>query len=348
MAGRIPVSVITGFLGSGKTTLLNHLLQQPALKDAAVLVNELGEIGIDHLLVREVDENILRLATGCLCCAVRGDLVNTLRDLYAKRSRGGIPKFRRMLIETTGLADPAPILHTLMKDALMAARFRLDGVIATIDAVNGMNQLDRQPESVKQAAVADRLLLTKTDLANIQTVRRLRRRLNVINPSAPIYSVLHGRIDAPHLLDAGLYNPSTKTPDVRRWLNAEAYVEVSSEHVTHRHARLAGKRHTSPVRTFCLRFAEPVEWQAFADALQALIDRHGQDLLRVKGVLNVVGEAAPVVVHGVQHLFHPPVTLPAWPDSDRSSRLVFITRDLDHEIIARALRGLISTRREWH
>ena len=340
MASRIPVCVITGFLGSGKTTLLNHLLQQPALKDAAVLINELGEIAIDHLLVREVDENVLRLATGCLCCAMRGDLVNTLRDLYAKWSRGRIPKFRRMLIETTGLADPAPVLHTLMKDPLIAARFRLDGVIVTVDAVHGMDQLDRQPESVKQAAVADRLLLTKTDLAGDQ-VQQLHRRLRDINPTAPIHVVPHGRIDPTYVLDAGLYNPATKSADVRRWLSAESYVEVSAEKGAHGHAHGAGEHRDDHVRAFCLRWAQPVEWQAFADALQALIDSHGRNLLRVKGLLNVVGEAAPVVIHGVQHLFHPPVTLPAWPDSDRSSRLVFITRDLEDNVMSLVLRDLV-------
>jgi G3E family GTPase len=269
---------------------------------------------------------------------MRSDLIATLRDLYLKRTRGGVPRFRRILIETSGLADPAPILHTLMNDPLIAARFRLDGVVATVDAVNGMDQLDRQPESVKQAAMADRLLLTKTDLATVAAVDELRERLRRINPAAPVYTVVHGNIDPQQLLDAGLYNPAVKGPDVRRWLNAECHDHAPEQHGTHTHPHHAGHRHDERIRTFCLTYDEPLDWPAFADALRSLMARHGRDLLRVKGVLDVSGEAGPVVVHAVQHLFHPPISLPAWPDADRRSRLVFITRDIERGAVELELR----------
>jgi G3E family GTPase len=333
-AVRIPVTVITGFLGSGKTTLLNHLVQQPELKDAAVLINELGEISIDHLLVRDVDENIVRLASGCLCCGLRGDLINTLRDLYVKRARAAIPRFRRMVIETTGLADPAPVLQTLMNDALIASHFRLDGVVATIDAINGSRQLKTHAEAVKQAAVADRLLITKTDLVAAETVAALLEEIRRLNPTAPLYSVIEGRIAPARLLNAGLYNPASKIPDVARWLN--------TAHYSHTHAGI--QHDASPIRSFCLTFGAPVIWRAFADALQKLIDSHGEHLLRVKGVLNVRSEAHPVVVHGVQHVFHPPARLTGWPDDDRSSKIVFITRGLERDVVESALRAIAPAR----
>ena len=320
---RIATSVLTGFLGSGKTTLLNRLLRDPRCRDAAVLVNEFGEIGIDHLLVRTVDENILRTSTGCLCCAMRGDMIGTLRDLYARRQQRMVPRFQRMLIETTGLADPAPILHTLMKDPLIATRFRLDGVIAMVDAVNGALQLDRQPESVKQAAMADRLLISKTDLADDQAAHALRARLQRLNPSARLFSVVQGEIDPSVVLDCGLYNPDTKSPDVLAWLGAEAHAHTQG----HTHDR----HESSDIGSFCLTFAESLPWPLFADAFQALIEAHGERVLRFKGLLAIAGEDAPIVVHGVQHLFHPPVALPAWPDADRRSRLVVITRGLSME-----------------
>jgi G3E family GTPase len=264
---------------------------------------------------------------------MRGDMIGTLRDLYARREKRMVPRFKRMLIETTGLADPAPILHTLMKDPLIATRFRLDGVITTVDAVNGTAQLQRQPESVKQAAMADRLLITKTDLTRADATDALRNRLHRLNPSARLFTAIQGDIDPSVLLDCGLYNPQTKTADVLTWLGAEAHVDAHGHDAHDRHA-------ASDIRSFCLTLEAALDWPHFVDAFQALVDAHGEQLLRFKGLLNVAGQPMPVVVHGVQHLFHPPVALPAWPDADRRSRLVVITRGLSLQRVLDALQTL--------
>jgi G3E family GTPase len=344
-AERIPVSVITGFLGSGKTTLLKHLLPQPAMADTAVVINEFGEVGLDHLLVENSSDDTVVLSSGCLCCTIRGDLVDTLRSLFLRRRKGSIPQFKRVVIETTGLADPAPVLHTLMQDPLVSECYRLDGVITTVDAVNGMDQLDRQMESVKQAAVADRLLLTKSDLAEAPKVAALQDRLRKLNPAAPIRPIRDGQIDAAELLNAGLYNPDTKSLDVRRWLKAEAYSEHHHDHDHHHGHGHAGQdphdvnRHDSRISAFALDWDRPLDWSTFVEWIEMLITGHGENLLRLKGILNVAGEDSPIAIHGVQHLFHPPIALPAWPDSDRHSRIVFITRDIARETIETSFRS---------
>jgi G3E family GTPase len=342
---RLPVSIITGFLGAGKTTLLKNLLHQPDMADTAVVINEFGEIGLDHLLVEEAKEDTILMSSGCLCCSIRGDLIDTLRRLYKRREKGEVPKFKRLVIETTGLADPAPILQTLIGDPLLSAFYRLDGVVTVVDAVNAMDQLDRQFESVKQAAVADRLVLTKTDLASAAQQAALHARLSTLNPAAPVLLAAHGAIAAEHLFNAGLYNPAEKAPDVARWLKDEAYAQARDDHQhrdhghdhDHHHHALDVNRHDDHIRAFCLTRDEPIEWAKFVNWIEMLITMRGADLLRIKGVLNVVGSEDPIAIHGIQHLFHPPATLPGWTGQDRRSRIVFITRDLDRALLEQSM-----------
>jgi len=353
---RLPVSVITGFLGSGKTTLLRNLLRQPDMADTAVVINEFGEIGLDHLLVEEAKEDTILMSSGCLCCSIRGDLIDTLRRLYKRRERGEVPRFKRLVIETTGLADPAPILQTLIGDPLLSAFYRLDGVVTTVDAVNGMSQLDRQFESVKQAAVADRLVLTKTDLADAGGRKALEARLHSLNPAAPLLPVAHGVVAAEQLFNAGLFNPAEKSPDVARWLKEEAYAQAEADHhhddhhQGHDHGHDHGhhhpqdvNRHDDHIRAFCLIHDQPIDWNRFVNWIEMLITMRGADLLRIKGILNVAGSDAPVAIHGIQHLFHPPAVLPGWTGEDRRSRIVFITRDLERAWLEQSMTEFLCT-----
>jgi G3E family GTPase len=312
--------------------VLNHLLRQPGFARTAVIINELGEIGIDHDLVETATEYFVLLKSGCVCCSVRSDLIDTLRGLFLKRVRGQIAEFDRVVIETTGLADPAPVLHTLTGDPLVTARCRLDGVIATVDAVNGDDTLDRAFEAVKQVAVADRILLTKTDLAGAEAVGRLTARLRALNPAAPILCVNNGAADAAALFDIGLYNPATKSLDVQRWLNAEAF----ERHHVHDHGT-GLSRHDDSINSFVFILDHPIASTALTRWIEMLVAFQGPDLLRVKGIVNVADCAGPMVIQGVQHIFHPPVELAAWPGDDRRSRIVFITRGLDERAVRNTL-----------
>lgn len=330
---RPPVSIITGYLGSGKTTLLNRLLRDPGMARAAVIINEFGDIGIDHLLVATASENTVLLASGCICCAVRGDLVDTLRELDGKRGNGTLPPFDRVLIETTGLADPVPILQTLIADEAVAPLYRVDSVATLVDAVHGARTLDGHAEAVKQAALADRVLVTKCDLADAEKVDELERRLARINPGAPRFRVTRGEIAAADLFGAALDCTDTDGGRVTRWLNRAAFTALEAD-------RRPGRtgRHDRRIRSFSITLDRPVSRAGLMTWLSLQASLRGANLLRVKGLLNVEGK--PFAVHAVQTVIDEPVELSRWPDDDRRSRLVFITRDLEREAIERTLTAL--------
>jgi G3E family GTPase len=329
----LPVNLITGFLGSGKTTLLQRLLRAPQLANTAVLVNEFGEVGLDHLLLEPVDGETVLLQSGCVCCTIRGDLADAIRGLYSKRERGLVPAFGRLAIETTGLADPAPIVSTLMAEPVLRHHFRLGSIVATADAVNGLAHLAEHPESVKQAAIADRLVITKTDIADPKDATRLRLALRRLNPSAPVLDLAAQGLDPEDLMASDPYDPATKSLEVQRWLMDEA-LHATAATDPHDHDP---SRHERGIRAFCLTFERPLDWTAFGLWLTMLLHAHGQDVLRVKGLLNVLDLECPVVIHGVQHVVHPPAHLDRWPSADRRSRLVLIVRGLDPKAIERSL-----------
>jgi G3E family GTPase len=323
MTGRLPLHVLTGFLGSGKTTLLNRMLREPALADSAILINEIGAIAIDHHLVEQMHHgdamDVVVLQGGCTCCTVRGDLVEALRELYARRAHGELPPFSRAILETTGLADPAPVLFTLVGDAALRHKFEAGTVIATVDAVHGVEQLSRYAECRKQVAVADRLVITKGDIADPRNVASLCAELARLNPAADILDVQG--LDALQSLFGG-----------RPFMGRDG----------HGHAlQVPAAEHTRALAALAFTLDDPIEWSPFSVWLSLLLHAHGQNILRFKAMLDVVGWSGPVILDGVQHLVHPPIHLPGWPDGVRSSRIVVIAEAIPMRRIETSLRGFL-------
>jgi G3E family GTPase len=333
LAGKLPVTLVTGFLGSGKTTLISKLVRHPDMSRVAVVINEVGEIGIDHDIVAMASENIALLANGCICCSVRTDLQETLRELFGQRRAGQLADFDRVIIETTGLADPAPVVQTLSTDTMISTHYRLDGVVTLVDAVNGALQLAEHAEPLKQIALADRVFITKSDLATAEQVESLKSAIAGINPGAQVAMLLNGAIEPQQLMNLGLVS-SRASDRTLSFLGEDLAGAGSSGERTLARSPI----HDGSIRTLSLRFERPFTWTAFSAALELLTTLRGPDLLRVKGIVNVEGK--PVVVQGVQHVFHDPVPLDRWPSADTDTRLVFITRRIEAQTIRNLMQAV--------
>lgn len=324
---RLPITVITGFLGSGKTSLLNRLLAHPGAGQVAVVVNELGEVGIDNLLVESATEEMLLLSNGCVCCSVRNDLVETLTDLHERRASGALPGFGRLVLETTGLADPGPILNTLMSHGEVTSRYYLDGLVTTVDAASGAEGLERFPEAGKQVAMSDLLVLTKTDLVPEGALDDLLTRVRELNPGARVVDAAHTSLAPEEVFNVGLYDDRRARPEVGRWLSTRE---------SH-----SGGGHDHRISTYVFFRDTPLALHLLGLWLSRLVYLHGSSLLRIKGIVAVPHAPGPVVVHGVQHRLHPPVILDTWPDDDHRTRIVFITHDLDRSAVEAVLEDVM-------
>ena len=332
---QISVTVITGFLGSGKTTLLSSVLKKKELQKTAVIINEFGEIGLDHALIEHTDENIVELQSGCICCTIQGDLNKTLIDLFDKMMNGKVSSFNRILIETTGLANPVPIIHTLMSSIELIRIYSLDGVITVVDSINGEKTLDLHEESLKQLALAEKIILSKTDIVDKDEIKSLVYRIKEINPVSQIIFSKFGNIPLEEIFGLGAYDPYKKSADVKNWLAAEKYKDKKHHH--HHDVN----RHNENIRAFSMMSENPVNMIAFSFFRDMITAALGANLLRMKGIVNIAGEERPAVIHGVQHIFHPVQWLETWPDNDRRTKLVFITQNIKKEQIEDFFRPLM-------
>jgi len=350
---RIPVSILTGFLGAGKSTLLNRILKDPGTSDTAVIINEFGEVGIDNFLVEASGDALVELSNGCLCCTVRGELVDSLAYMMDGIQTGRLKPIRRVVIETTGLADPAPVMQSVMGNPVIAQNFELDGVITVVDAVNGLSTLDRHQEAVKQAAVADRLVITKLSMADAEKVAVLKSRLAELNPRAPVADGDSAESGTASILENGLYDPATKIADVDRWLRDELANDHHAhghdhhhdhqhdhEHEHHGHGHHHHhhdvNRHGEDIRSFSIIHDQPIDPMAVEMFIDLLRSAHGEKLLRMKAIVALSDNPErPLVLHGVQTVFHPPERLPKWPEgSDRRTRMVLITQGLPEAFVS--------------
>jgi G3E family GTPase len=333
----IPVHILTGFLGSGKTTLLNHLVRSPQFSNTFVIINEFGAVGIDHLLVKSTSETMIEMSSGCICCTIQSDLKQTLKDILWRFSRNGSRQFDRVIIETTGLADPAPIIHTIMSSPELEGDYELSSVIATIDCTCFANTYTSQFEVQKQAAVADSLILTKTDLVEKTERLEIEEFVRSVNPAAPIFTASNGKVDSDKLFQARPFSIQYKTEDVKGWLNEEAYRDNHNGYHDHHHDI---NRHGKDISAFCITREEPISEKAFTIWSEFLLKFMGEGVLRMKGIVNIDEYDTPLIVQGVQHIMYPTYQLEAWPDSDRSTRLVFITRGVTKESLESSLKSL--------
>jgi G3E family GTPase len=340
MDKRIPVTLLTGFLGSGKTTLLNKLLHHPDMRDTAIIINELGDAGLDQIFANSnlaqnienehIADNTVLLSSGCLCCTLKNELADTMRDLFFKRALQAIPQFNRLIIETTGMADPGPILANLMNEPVIESVYRLDAVVVTIDSIYGLQQIEENTEALKQAAVADVLVLTKTDLASAEQINALKEKLITINPGATQHKIAHGELDPAFVVDVGLFDLATKHPEPQRWLRAP--IKQAQPKGT-----LPQKTHNDDITSFTVIMPSPLNWSQLKPHLLSFCQKYGKNLLRLKGIIHAADQSAPLAIHAVHFTPYPPTLLEGWTEDEPLSRIVIIGKDLDELEIRKAL-----------